>query len=812
MLLNGDSASSNQAPHPPSASVKLRRRNRQQSSSTPDAGKKKNRHSGDFFHWSPSRQLQEERRALRKSGDWSYVGFPDGPRNTVSVVGSQALTPNKRPSPITEDPPPPAAFRKQLAAGSVLESKVISSIIQHNENSLGNSRSAHNSPIKPASGGGGRCTSAMETLDRKPEFGNGPLTSSNPASSGVSRRRINAGGEEHYSMLQPRSLLLTHEQPHSSFYMNPMADEYATGTGSSVKTQRTQSQSRDATNEETTKATAADVSLSPRGTRRQKGLGRRSATQTEISRKNQWVEEDENEFPGSVAQSAKVRRGRDAGGARGRWKSTEHVNEMPSSSNFDLSNGLFSLQIQPQSGEPVTAVNGPSLSSSTIPAASSSGVPLRKGLMWQQRDRIFSRWKERYFVLTRDYLQCFKKGSSRISEMGGFIFKIRLAEVEEVELLDKRGYLTISLTVARDGKILLRKPEGIREWCAALKDCAGECRNRSSSMKSAEDFWSRKKFADPSTSAAAAVMPEGDRQLDHWLLGRQQRMGYLNGGGGPISSASAALLSPNRNCGGGIGRSTDDYISLPPPQAMSSAAMAAPGMNSRSRAPFRGYGSPLLMSPSGGGGGGGGGATHSAPSSRPHSRARTPSKPRRNANFNDGNNYTSSAAGGGADSGIGLSPQVGSREATSAGAASSSSQSSSATSSSQSPHPQQSSFTTDSGNDSLHTNTSTGGSTDSSNHRRQRSGAGGGHLGAVERDSGGGKSRFMNRLKNGSRNVDLGFDDDDDDDVNEDDEGGFESPRFRGRASSEAHQQQRSRSKHQQNRRSTNLQPQSTRV
>ena len=44
-------------------------------------------------------------------------------------------------------------------------------------------------------------------------------------------------------------------------------------------------------------------------------------------------------------------------------------------------------------------------------------------------------------------------------------------------------------------------------------------------MKSAEDFWSRKKFADPSTSAAAAVMPEGDRQLDHWLLGRQQRMG-----------------------------------------------------------------------------------------------------------------------------------------------------------------------------------------------------------------------------------------------------------------------------------------------
>ena len=42
-------------------------------------------------------------------------------------------------------------------------------------------------------------------------------------------------------------------------------------------------------------------------------------------------------------------------------------------------------------------------------------------------------------------------------------------QVDEVELLDKRGYLTISLSVAKEGKILLRKPEGIRDWYAALK-------------------------------------------------------------------------------------------------------------------------------------------------------------------------------------------------------------------------------------------------------------------------------------------------------------------------------------------------------
>ena len=58
---------------------------------------------------------------------------------------------------------------------------------------------------------------------------------------------------------------------------------------------------------------------------------------------------------------------------------------------------------------------------------------MRKGLLWQQRDKIFSRWKERFFILTEDYLQCFKRGTSRITEMGAFIFKIKLIEVRMEE-------------------------------------------------------------------------------------------------------------------------------------------------------------------------------------------------------------------------------------------------------------------------------------------------------------------------------------------------------------------------------------------
>jgi len=52
--------------------------------------------------------------------------------------------------------------------------------------------------------------------------------------------------------------------------------------------------------------------------------------------------------------------------------------------------------------------------------------------------------------------------------------QVRLADVEEVDLTDRRGYLTVSLTLAGregavGGKILLRKPEGIRDWYNAIQ-------------------------------------------------------------------------------------------------------------------------------------------------------------------------------------------------------------------------------------------------------------------------------------------------------------------------------------------------------
>ena len=50
-----------------------------------------------------------------------------------------------------------------------------------------------------------------------------------------------------------------------------------------------------------------------------------------------------------------------------------------------------------------------------------------------------------------------------------FLFQLKLAEIDTVELLDKRGYLTVCISLLKEGKIYLRRPEGIREWYNALQ-------------------------------------------------------------------------------------------------------------------------------------------------------------------------------------------------------------------------------------------------------------------------------------------------------------------------------------------------------
>ena len=50
-----------------------------------------------------------------------------------------------------------------------------------------------------------------------------------------------------------------------------------------------------------------------------------------------------------------------------------------------------------------------------------------------------------------------------------FFFQLKLSDVEEVSLLTKKGYLTISLSHGKDARVFLRRHEGIKEWYNMIK-------------------------------------------------------------------------------------------------------------------------------------------------------------------------------------------------------------------------------------------------------------------------------------------------------------------------------------------------------
>lgn len=61
-----------------------------------------------------------------------------------------------------------------------------------------------------------------------------------------------------------------------------------------------------------------------------------------------------------------------------------------------------------------------------------NSLTVKKGVLWQQQNydkfhqRLFSRWKKRFFILTTGYLVCFKRSTCKVghSEMGKFLYKV----------------------------------------------------------------------------------------------------------------------------------------------------------------------------------------------------------------------------------------------------------------------------------------------------------------------------------------------------------------------------------------------------
>ena len=73
-----------------------------------------------------------------------------------------------------------------------------------------------------------------------------------------------------------------------------------------------------------------------------------------------------------------------------------------------------------------------------------------------------------------------------------FPCQVKLSSLDSLELLDKRGYLTICLSLGGEGKMYLRRTEGIREWHRALRENMLESRARRSNRLSCPVFSNRR--------------------------------------------------------------------------------------------------------------------------------------------------------------------------------------------------------------------------------------------------------------------------------------------------------------------------------
>merc|ERR1719458_111024 len=170
---------------------------------------------------------------------------------------------------------------------------------------------------------------------------------------------------------------------------------------------------------------------------------------------------------------------------------------------------------------------GPRSSTALELVVGKSEGAVRRGLLWLQEDKLFSRWRERFVVLTTTHIVVHKKAASRISEMGAFLYKVPLASVTSANLEDRRGYLTLVVTAQREGRLLLRKTEGIREWQQAVSGLLGGGeRGGGGGMATTREFWSRRQFSDC-------------QGAQEWLLARQR-----TGHNYSLAGSEAASLAP----------------------------------------------------------------------------------------------------------------------------------------------------------------------------------------------------------------------------------------------------------------------------
>ena len=100
-----------------------------------------------------------------------------------------------------------------------------------------------------------------------------------------------------------------------------------------------------------------------------------------------------------------------------------------------------------------------------------------------------------------------------------------MKDVKSVSLVDRRGYLTVVLEIEGDVGLVVRKPEGLRDWYNLIQKQVKESKARV--MLSTEQFWNKKT----------------EDTTDDWLVTRRTGGG---GGGYHYSDRPASVASVDR--------------------------------------------------------------------------------------------------------------------------------------------------------------------------------------------------------------------------------------------------------------------------
>ena len=84
-----------------------------------------------------------------------------------------------------------------------------------------------------------------------------------------------------------------------------------------------------------------------------------------------------------------------------------------------------------------------------------------------------------------------------------------VSDILDVILSDKKGYLTLSITFRKEGRIMLRSSAGIHSWFSLVQDLRGREAGAARQQSTAE-FWSGR-----------FPLSSDTHNVDSWLLQRQ---------------------------------------------------------------------------------------------------------------------------------------------------------------------------------------------------------------------------------------------------------------------------------------------------